>query len=596
MKEKIRSCKNQYLRFKIKVSFMDAVILDKVNNWLTGNYDEETKADISRLQKDNPDELIDSFYQNLAFGTGGIRGVMGVGTNRINKYTIGMATQGYSNYLKKSFPNTNVKVAIAHDSRNNSRFYAETAAKVFAANGIKVFLFQSLRPTPELSFTIRYLGCQGGVVCTASHNPKEYNGYKAYWSDGGQLVPPHDGNVIAEVEKIASVDEVKWAGGEPHITMIGKEMDEAYISMVKNLSVYPEIIERQHNLCIVYTPIHGTGIKLVPEVLQRFGFSNVHVIDEQSAPDGNFPTVAFPNPEEKETMSLGLKKARELDADILLGTDPDADRVGIGIKNDQGEWILLNGNQTAVLAFNYMIEARKEKGISQSNDMVIKTIVTSDMIDEIAKQSHINCYNVLTGFKWIAELIKEKEKTENYVIGGEESYGLMIGSQLRDKDAVSAVAILCEMAAYEKNKNKTLYDKLIELYLKFGFYKESLISITKKGMDGQKQIAEKMAHYRNQPPSSINGSPVLKLLDYQVSLGKNFKTGETWKINLPVSNVLQFILEDGSKISARPSGTEPKIKFYFSVHENLSGRSAYHVTDQLLQKRIDGIIRDLKLK
>jgi phosphoglucomutase len=575
---------------------MDAVILAKVNNWLTGNYDQETKNEIIRLQKENPGELTDSFYQNLEFGTGGLRGIMGVGTNRINKYTVGMATQGYSNYLLKSFPNHQVKVAIAHDSRNNSRFYAETVAKVFAANGIKVFLFQSLRPTPELSFTIRYLGCQGGVVCTASHNPKEYNGYKAYWNDGGQLVPPHDHRVIEEVEKIGSVNEVKWTGGESHITMIGKEIDEAYISMVKNLSVYPEIIERQHNLCIVYTPIHGTGIKLVPEVLQRFGFSNVHVVDEQAAPDGNFPTVAFPNPEEKETMSLGLKKAREIDADILLGTDPDADRVGIGIKNDKGEWMLMNGNQTAVLAFNYMIEARKEKGIAQPNDMVVKTIVTTDMIDEIARQSHIQCYNVLTGFKWIAELIKEKEKTENYVIGGEESYGLMIGDKLRDKDAVSAVAILCEMAAYEKNKGKSLYDKLIDLYLRFGFYKESLISITKKGMDGQKQIADMMAVFRDRPPGSINGSEVIDLLDYQTGTGKNLKTGETWKIALPVSNVLQFILEDGSKISARPSGTEPKIKFYFSVHEKLESRSALNATDTLLQKRIDAIIADLKLK
>jgi phosphoglucomutase len=575
---------------------MDAVILAKVNNWLTENYDQETKDEIIRLQKENPNELTDSFYQNLEFGTGGLRGIMGVGTNRINKYTIGMATQGYSNYLLSSFPNQHIKVAIAHDSRNNSRFFAETAAKVFAANGIKVFLFQSLRPTPELSFTIRFLGCQGGVVCTASHNPKEYNGYKAYWNDGGQLVPPHDHRVIEEVEKIGSVSEVKWTGGESHITIVGKEIDEAYISMVKNLSVYPEIIEKQHNLCIVYTPIHGTGIKLVPEVLQRFGFSNVHVVDEQATPDGNFPTVAYPNPEEKETMSLGLKKAREIDADILLGTDPDADRVGIGIKNDRGEWVLMNGNQTAVLAFNYLIEARKEKGIAQSNDMVIKTIVTTDMIDEIAARSNIKCYNVLTGFKWIAELIKEKEKTENYVIGGEESYGLMLGDKLRDKDAVSAVAILCEMAAYEKNKGRTLYDKLIDLYLQFGFYKESLISITKKGMDGQKQIADMMASYRNQPPVTINNSDVVQLLDYQTSTGKDLKTGKSWKIALPVSNVLQFILEDGTKISARPSGTEPKIKFYFSVHEKLSHRSSFEAVDDLLQKKISAIISDLKLQ
>jgi phosphoglucomutase len=574
---------------------MDAVILAKVNNWLTENYDQETKDEIIRLQNENPDELADCFYRHLEFGTGGLRGIMGVGTNRINKYTIGMATQGYSNYLIASFPNQHVKVAIAHDSRNNSRFYAETAAKVFAANGIKVFLFQSLRPTPELSFTIRYLGCQGGVVCTASHNPKEYNGYKAYWNDGGQLVPPHDYRVMEEVEKIASINEVKWTGGESHITMVGKEMDEAYISMVKNLSIYPEIIEKQHNLCIVYTPIHGTGIKLVPEVLQRFGFSNVHVVDEQATPDGNFPTVAFPNPEEKETMTLGLKKSREIDADILLGTDPDADRVGIGIKNDRGEWVLMNGNQTAVLAFNYMIEARNEKGIAQPGDMVVKTIVTTEMIDEIARLSNIKCYNVLTGFKWIAELIKEKEKTENYVIGGEESYGLMIGDKLRDKDAVSAVAILCEMAAYEKNKGRSLYDKLIDLYLKFGFYKESLISFTKKGMDGQKQIAEMMAVYRTHPPSSINGSAVVQILDYQTGLSTEIKSGESRRIDLPVSNVLQFILEDGSKISARPSGTEPKIKFYFSVHEKLNHRSSFDAVDEILQQRINGIITGLKL-
>jgi phosphoglucomutase len=575
---------------------MDAAIQSKVESWLMGNYDQETKAEIIRLQKDNPSELTESFYRNLEFGTGGLRGIMGVGTNRMNRYTIGMATQGYSNYLKQSFTGQQVKVAIAHDSRNNSRFFAETAAKVFAANNIKVFLFQSLRPTPELSFTIRQLGCQGGVVCTASHNPKEYNGYKAYWNDGGQLVPPHDRNVILEVEKIASVDEVKWSGGEVNISIIGREMDESYISMVRDLSVYPEIIEKQHNLCIVYTPIHGTGIKLVPDVLQRFGFSNVHVVDEQATPDGNFPTVLYPNPEEKETMSLGLKKAKEIDADILLGTDPDADRVGIGIKDKKGNWVLMNGNQTAVLAFNYLIEARKAKGIAQSNDMVVKTIVTTDMIDKIADQYGITCYNVLTGFKWIAELIKEKEATENYVIGGEESYGLMIGSKLRDKDAVSAVAILCEMAAYEKNKGKSLYDKIIELYVQYGLYKESLISITKKGMNGQKEIADMMEGYRLNPPSIINGARVVELLDYELRKGKNIQTGESWAIALPASNVLQFILDDGSKISARPSGTEPKIKFYFSVHASLGSAIEFEKGQHELETRINGIIQDMQLK
>ncbi|HZE86364.1 MAG TPA: phospho-sugar mutase [Puia sp.] len=575
---------------------MDAVIQKKVNLWLNGNYDQATKDEIIRLQKENPAELTESFYRSLEFGTGGLRGIMGVGTNRMNKYTLGMATQGYANYLKKSFPGQEVRVAIAHDSRNNSRFFAETTANIFAANGIKVFLFQSLRPTPELSFTIRTLHCQGGVVCTASHNPKEYNGYKAYWDDGGQLVPPHDGNVMKEVEKIASVAEVKWSGGEANISMIGKDMDEAYIAMVRSLSVYPEIIEKQHNLRIVYTPIHGTGIKLVPEVLQRFGFSNVHVVDEQAQPDGNFPTVIYPNPEESEAMSIGLKKARQIDADILLGTDPDADRVGIGVRDRKGEWVLMNGNQTAVLAFNYMIEARKAKGIAGPQDMVVKTIVTTDLIDEIARRNDVRCYNVLTGFKWIAELIREKEYTENYVIGGEESYGLMIGSSLRDKDAVSAVAILCEMAAYEKDKGRGLYDKLIEVYVQYGFYKEFLISITKKGMNGQKEIADMMSVYRKDPPATINGSAVVQLLDYELRKGKNLHTGDSWAIQLPKSNVLQFILADGSKISARPSGTEPKIKFYFSVHDRLGSAADFDRVNVALGARIEGIIADMGLE
>ncbi|HZG24329.1 MAG TPA: phospho-sugar mutase, partial [Chitinophagaceae bacterium] len=480
---------------------MDPIIQEKINGWLTDGYDQETRDEIMKLQKENPDELTESFYRNLEFGTGGLRGIMGVGTNRMNKYTIGMATQGFANYMKKELSGE-IKVAIAHDSRNNSRFFAETAAHVFAANGIKVYLFEALRPTPELSFAIRTLECNGGVVITASHNPKEYNGYKAYWNDGGQLVPPHDKNVIAEVEKIASATDVLWEGEEDNIMLIGAETDAAYIEMVKELSVYPEVIEKQQDLKIVFTPIHGTGITLVPQVLKRFGFNNVTIVQEQATPDGNFPTVTSPNPEESDAMRIGLEKAKELDADILLGTDPDADRVGIGIKNPEGEWVLMNGNQTAVLAFNYMIEARKEKKIAQPNDMVVKTIVTTDMIDRIASENDVVCYNVLTGFKWIAELIKEKEQTENYVIGGEESYGMMIGSKIRDKDAVSAVAFLCEMAAYEKNKNKTLFDKLIDLYVKYGFYKENLISITKKGMNGQKEIAEMMEGYRNNPPKT----------------------------------------------------------------------------------------------
>ena len=404
---------------------MDAAIENKINTWLNGGYDKQTQAEIRRLQKEHPEELADAFYRNLEFGTGGMRGTMGPGTNRMNKYTVGTATQGFANYLRKIYGNAEIKVVVAHDSRNNSRFFAETTANVFAANGIKVYLFESLRPTPELSFAIRYFKCHGGVVCTASHNPKEYNGYKAYWNDGGQLVPPHDKNVIKEVEAIKSIDDVKWSGGEKNITIIGKEMDEAYIKMVKSLSVYPDVIAKQHDLKIVYTPIHGTGIKLVPQVLKAFGFTNVHIVEEQATPDGNFPTVVYPNPEESEAMSIGLKKAKEIDADILLGTDPDADRVGIGIKNHKGEWVFMNGNQTAVLAFTYMMEARKAKGIAQPNDMVVKTIVTTDMIDDdCQKANNVTCYNVLTGFKWIAELIKEKEGKENYIIGGEESFGI----------------------------------------------------------------------------------------------------------------------------------------------------------------------------
>ena len=575
---------------------MDAAILQRVNAWLNGNYDQETKNTILEVQQNNPEELADAFYRDLEFGTGGLRGLMGVGTNRVNKYTIGMATQGFANYLKKTYSNDEIKIAIAHDSRNNSRFFAETTANVFAANGIKVFLFEGLRPTPELSFAIRHLGCKAGVVCTASHNPKEYNGYKAYWNDGGQLVPPHDKNVITEVEAIQSVDEVKWSGGEANITILGKSLDDAYIEMVKGLSVYPDVIEAQKDLKIVYTPIHGTGITLVPQVLEKFGFNNVHIVEEQSTPDGNFPTVKYPNPEESETMSIGLKKAQALDADILLGTDPDADRVGIGVKNHKGEWVLMNGNQTAVLAFAYMMEARKAKGIAQPNDMVISTIVTTEMINEVAKQNNVACYNVLTGFKWIAEKIKELEGKENYVIGGEESFGLMIGDQIRDKDAISAVALMCEMAAYEKNKGKTLFDKMIELYIQYGFYYENLISITKKGMNGQKEIAAMMEGYRTSPPTDINGSAVVTLLDYQLQTGKNLLTGETWSINLPKSNVLQFITADGSKISARPSGTEPKIKFYFSVKTALNNKSDFDAKQIELENKINGIITSMNLK
>ena len=583
------------LKIAIKQGTMSEMIELNVQRWLSGNYDANTKQIILDLQANNKEELQDSFYRNLEFGTGGLRGIMGVGTNRINKYTIGMATQGFSNYLLKTYPNESIAVAIGHDSRNHSRFFAETTAQVFAANGFKVFLFAALRPTPELSFAIRQLKCKAGVVCTASHNPKEYNGYKAYWDDGGQLVPPHDKNVITEVESIQSVDEVKWSGGEQNIQLLGDAMDQDYIKMLTSLSVYPEIIAQQQDLKIVYTPIHGTGITLVPKVLASFGFTNVTIVDEQATPDGNFPTVKYPNPEESETMSIGLAKAQAMNADILLGTDPDADRVGVGVKNHKGEWVLMNGNQTAVLAFAYMMEARRAKGIAAPNDMVVTTIVTTEMINQVAKINEVNCYNVLTGFKWIAELVKEKEGKENYIIGGEESFGLMIGDQIRDKDAVSAVALLCEMAAVEKSKGKTLFDKMIELYIQYGFYYENLISITKKGMNGQQEIKDIMDDYRQSPPVTIDGEAVVTLLDYELQVGRNLQTGESWKLNLPKSNVLQFITAKGSKISARPSGTEPKIKFYFSVNTELKDKASFDSKYQMLQDKINGIIKDMQL-
>ena len=574
---------------------MNQAINQKIASWLEGNFDAATKDEIRSLQANQPDLLEDAFYRNLEFGTGGLRGLMGVGTNRVNKYTIGMATQGFSNYLLKTYPNESISVVVGHDSRNNSRFLAETTAQVFAANGIKVYLFEALRPTPELSFAIRQLQCKAGVVCTASHNPKEYNGYKAYWNDGGQLVPPHDKNVITEVEAIQSLEEVKWTGGDALIEIIGAAMDASYIAMLKTLSVYPEVIAAQSDLKIVYTPIHGTGITLVPKVLEAYGFKNVHVVEEQATPDGNFPTVAYPNPEESETMRIGLEKAKALNADILLGTDPDADRVGIGVKNHKGEWVLMNGNQTAVLAFAYMMEARRAKGIAAPNDMVVTTIVTTEMINEVARQNEVNCYNVLTGFKWIAELVKEKEGKENYIIGGEESFGLMIGDQIRDKDAVSAVALLCEMAAYEKSKGRSLFDKMIELYMQYGFYYEHLISITKKGMNGQQEIADMMEGYRKQPPAEIAGKKVVTLLDYQLQLSTDLITGTQTIIQLPKSNVLQFLTEDGTKISARPSGTEPKIKFYFSVNAVLPNRAAFDEVFAHLQNKINTIIAAMQL-
>lgn len=571
---------------------MDAAIQQKIDQWLNGNIDDASKEAIRNMPEE---ERMDAFYRNLEFGTGGLRGIMGTGTNRMNKYTVGMATQGFANYMKRAGI-TSGKVAIGHDSRNNSRYFAEITANVFAANGFHVYLFEALRPTPQLSFAIRTLGCDAGVVCTASHNPKEYNGYKAYWNDGAQLMPPNDTGVIEEVNKIASIDEVKWSGGEANIHPMGKEMDEGYINMLKKLSLQPDAIKEQHDLKIVYTPIHGTGITIVPDALKAFGFTNVHIVEEQKEPDGNFPTVVYPNPEEKEAMSIGLKKAIELDADILLGTDPDSDRVGIAIKDNHGEWILMNGNQTGVLLFNYILESRKQLGLNKPNDFICKTIVTTPLIDAFAKGNDVECMNTLTGFKYIAEIIRQNEGKKNFICGGEESFGYMVGDQVRDKDAVASVCMICEMAAVAKKEGKSMFDKLIDIYVRYGLYKEALVSITKKGMNGAAEIQEMMKLYRNNPPQTINGSRVEWIHDYQLQTSKNLVTGETKPITLPhQSNVLIFFTEDGSMIAARPSGTEPKIKFYFSVMRELSGKEHFDQVWEELSGKVGAIISDMQL-
>ncbi|MGB0525680.1 MAG: phospho-sugar mutase [Flammeovirgaceae bacterium] len=574
---------------------MEAAIQEKVDLWLNGSYDDETKAEIRRLMDHDEEALIDSFYKDLEFGTGGLRGIMGVGSNKMNRYTVGSATQGLANYLIQTYPEEQIKVAIAHDSRNRSDYFAEVSAKVFAANGIKVYMFDELRPTPELSFAIRHLDCHSGIVITASHNPKEYNGYKAYWNDGGQVIPPHDVNIIAEVKRINSIDEVKFEGNEELIEKIGDEVDQAYLAVLKKLSVSPEAIAAQHDLKILYTSIHGTGITLVPEVLKKFGFTNINIVEEQAEPNGNFPTVVYPNPEEEEALSIALKKAKEIDADILLGTDPDSDRVGIAIKDMNGEWVLLNGNQTATLLFNYVLQARKEKGLNQPNDFVAKTVVTSDIIMHLAAANDAACFETLTGFKYIAELIREKEGEMNFIVGGEESYGYLIGDDVRDKDAIASVALICEMAAYAKHKGQSLHDMLVDLYIQYGYYKEKLISIKREGRKGAEEIQEMMANLRANPPKTLNGSEVVEMRDIKAGKTTNLKTGETQAIHLPSSNVLQFITAEGSKISARPSGTEPKIKFYFSVKGKLEKAADFEKVGNELDQFIDGIIKDLNL-
>jgi len=574
---------------------VDPQILQKANVWLDGNYDEETKKAIKEMMDNNPDELIESFYQDLEFGTGGLRGIMGVGSNRMNKYTVGSATQGFANYLKSNFPDRDqISVAIAHDSRNNSRYFAEITADVFSANGIKVFLFEDLRPTPELSFAIRQLGCQGGIVITASHNPKEYNGYKAYWDDGGQLISPHDKNVIAEVNKISSIDDVKFEGNNNLIEKIGEEIDTIYLEKIKSLSLSPEVIKRQKDLKIVYTPLHGTGITLVPKSLKNFGFEQVHIVPEQAVADGNFPTVKSPNPEESAALEMAIKQAKEINADLVLATDPDADRVGIAIRNGD-DFLLMNGNQTATLLVYYLLTKWKENNKLTGKEFIVKTIVTTELLADMARKNEVEYYDVLTGFKYIADIIKHFEGQKTFIGGGEESYGYLVGDFVRDKDAVIACSMIAEAFAWVTDQGKGMMDLLKDIYQEFGFYNEKLVSVVRKGKSGAEEIQQMMTDFRANPPKSLAGSEVVNIKDYQSSISKNVKTGEETPIDLPKSNVLQFFTEDGSKVSVRPSGTEPKIKFYFGVKSKLENKEDFDKVSLELENKIKAIIKDLKL-
>ena len=574
---------------------IDKEVLDRANLWLDGNYDDDTKDVIREMINNDPQELTEAFYRNLEFGTGGLRGIMGVGSNRMNKYTVGAATQGMANYLKMNFSDLDlIKVAIACDSRNNSDYFAKVTADVFSANGIKVYLFESLRPTPELSFAIRHFGCQGGIVITASHNPKEYNGYKAYWDDGGQLISPHDKNVIDEVLKIEDISDVKFNGNDELIEIIGEEVDDIYLKNIHSLSLSPDAIKRQKDFKIVFTPIHGTGVTLVPKALKMFGFEQVFMVDEQATPDGNFPTVVSPNPEESAALALAMQKAKDIDADLVMATDPDADRVGIAIRKGD-EMILLNGNQAASLLIYYLLTKWKELGKLTGNEFIVKTIVTSELLAKIAKKDNVEHFDVLTGFKYIADIIKRYEGKKTFIGGGEESYGYLVGDFVRDKDAVISCAMIAETAAWAADKGIGLYDLLLDIYTEFGLYKEKLISVVRKGKSGAEEIQKMMKDFRSNPPVSLNNSKVVLINDYQSGISKNMETGVEEKIDLPSSNVLQFTTSDGGKVSVRPSGTEPKIKFYFGVVAPLANKSDFDKVDKELESKIDSYVNELGL-
>ena len=569
----------------------------KAKQWLTPAFDEETQNEVkAKIEAEDKTDLIDSFYKDLEFGTGGLRGIMGAGSNRMNIYTVGMATQGFANYLKKNFQDrADISVVVCHDCRNNSRKFAESVADIFTANGIKVYLFDDMRPTPECSFAIRHLGCQAGVNITASHNPKEYNGYKAYWEDGAQVLAPHDMGIINEVNKV-KVEDIKFEGNKQLIQIIGEDIDQAYLDAVKTVSIDPEVIKRQHNLKIVYTPLHGTGMKMIPRSLKYWGFDNVHCVKEQMVKDGNFPTVVSPNPENGEALTLALRDAKQLDADIVMASDPDADRVGMACKNDKGEWILINGNQTCLIFLYYIITNRKNMGMLKPTDYIVKTIVTTEVIRKVAEKNNIEMIDCYTGFKWIAREIRVADPGKKYIGGGEESYGFMAADFVRDKDAVSAMCLLAEICAYAKDQGKTLYDLLLDIYLEYGFSKEFTVNVVRPGKTGADEIKTMMENFRKNPPTDLGGSKVVVWKDYQ-TLEQRDINGNVSKLDMPdTSNVLQWFCDDGTKVSVRPSGTEPKIKFYLEVKGTMKCAGCYERCDAEADEKINAIKKSLHLE
>ncbi len=573
------------------------LVTEKAKSWLTDVYDKETRSEVQKmLDQEDKTDLIDSFYRDLEFGTGGLRGIMGVGTNRMNIYTVGAATQGLCNYLNKEFADLEqIKVAIGYDCRNNSELFSRKCAEIFAANGIKVYLFDELKPTPELSFAIRELGCQSGIILTASHNPKEYNGYKVYWEDGSQIVAPHDKNIIAEVNKVKAED-IKFEGDENLIEMIGDDMDQRFLEQVKTVSLAPEIVKKHKNLKVVYTPIHGTGVKLIPAGLRVFGFENVINVPEQDVVSGDFPTVVSPNPEEPAAMEMAMKKGLEVDADVVMASDPDSDRIGVAVKNDKGEFQIINGNQTALIFIYYIITKMKENNAFKGDEFIVKTIVTTEKIADIAKQNNIAYFDVFTGFKYIAEIIREMEGKMKFIGGGEESFGFMPADFVRDKDAVSSCAMMAEITAWAKEKGKSLYELLKDIYLEYGYSREKMKYIVRPGKTGADEIQQMMVNFRNNPPKQLGGSSLVVVKDYAALTEKNLVSGEVKTIDKKINlNVLQFFTKDGTKISVRPSGTEPKIKFYFEVAAEFKDRSKFEEVEELAEQKIESIMQELDL-